>query len=125
MKKLIIKSALVILLFNLISCESVLDEIHKDEAEQNYVSPFRGKYIGNYSGDLNGSLTVNVSDKGSVEVIRSTLNSQEVYYTGLINSSFNTTIKSATGFMLIGNLNSLNGTWEMGSSKGSWTLKKN
>lgn len=111
--------------FSFQSCDEMIDEIHKNKAEQNYVSPYRGKYTGTYTGDSAGDLIINVSEKGSIEITRTSLNSNESYYTGLINASFNTTNKAASGFMLIGNLNSKMGTWEMGTSKGNWTVKKN
>lgn len=111
--------------FNLQSCDEMIDEIHKNKEEQNYVSPYRGKYTGTYTGDSAGELIINVSEKGSIEIIRTSLNFSESYYTGFINASLNTTNKAPSGFMLIGNLNSKIGTWEMGSSKGNWTVKKN
>ena len=111
--------------FSFQSCDEMVDEIHKNKEEQNCVSPYRGKYTGTYTGDSAGDLIINVSEKGSIEITRASLNSNESYYTGLINASFNTTNKAPSGFMLIGNLNSKMGTWEMGSSKGTWTIKKN
>jgi hypothetical protein len=116
---------MIISLLTFQSCEDVVDEIYKNKEEQNYVSPHRGKYTGTYTGDSAGELIINVSEKGSVEITRTSLNSNESYYTGLINASFNTTNKAPSGFMLIGNLNSKMGTWEMGSLKGNWTVKKN
>lgn len=116
---------MIISLLTFQSCEDVVDEIYKNKEEQNYVSPHRGKYTGTYTGDSAGELIINVSEKGSVEITRTSLNSNESYYTGLINASFNTTNKAPSGFMLIGNLNSKMGTWEMGGLKGNWTVKKN
>ena len=119
------KLLLIVFLVFLQSCDEMIDQIHENKAQQNYVSPYRGKYTGTYTGDSNGELIINVSEKGSVEITRMSTNSSESYYTGLINASFNTTNKAPSGFMIIGNLNSQNGTWEMNGSKGNWTVKKN
>ncbi|WP_435524616.1 hypothetical protein [Chryseobacterium indoltheticum] len=121
-----ISAVLVLIsLVTLQSCEEVVDEIYQNKQEQNAVSPYRGNYTGTYTGDVSGNLIINVSEKGTIEIIRNTLNSSESYITGFINASFNTTNRAPSGFMLIGNLNSKMGTWEMGSSKGNWTVKKN
>lgn len=115
----------VISLVILQSCEDVVDQIYENKQEQNAVSPYRGNYTGTYTGDVSGNLIINVSEKGTIEITRNTLNSSESYLTGFINASFNTTNRAPSGFMLIGNLNSKMGTWEMGSLKGNWTVKKN
>ena len=115
----------VISLVILQSCEDVVDQIYENKQEQNAISPYRGNYTGTYSGDVSGNLIINVSEKGTIEITRNTLNSSESYLTGFINASFNTTNRAPSGFMLIGNLNSKMGTWEMGSLKGNWTVKKN
>lgn len=116
---------MIMSLLTLQSCEDVVDQIYENKQEQNFVSPYRGTYSGTYTGDVSGNLTINVSEKGTIEIIRNTLNSSESYLTGFINASFNTTNRAPSGFMLIGNLNSKMGTWEMGSLKGNWTVKKN
>ena len=116
---------MIISLVSLQSCEDVIDQIYENKQEQNYVSPYQGNYTGTYTGDVSGNLIINVSEKGTIEITRNTLNASETYLTGFINASFNTTNKAASGFMLIGNLNSKMGTWEMGSLKGNWTVKKN
>lgn len=116
---------MIMSLLTLQSCEDVVDQIYENKQEQNAVSPYRGTYTGTYTGDVNGNLIINVSEKGTIEITRNTLNSSESYLTGFINASFNTTNRAPSGFMLIGNLNSKMGTWEMGSLKGNWTVKKN
>ncbi len=121
MKSLIINVAIFCSVFSFQSC----DQIYENEKEKNSFSPFRGTYTGSYTGDSEGTLVINVGDKGGVEVIRSIPGSSETYYTGLINSSFNTTNKAPSGFMLTGNLNAKKGTWEMGNSKGLWSVVKN
>lgn len=125
MKNLFKKSLVLATIISLQSCDTVLDRIHENQEEQNYVSPFKGKYTGTYTGNMSGNLVINVGEKGGVEVTRTTADTQETYYTGLINSSLNTTNKAPSGFMLVGNLNSKNGTWQMDSFNGTWTVVKN
>lgn len=116
---------MIMSLLTLQSCEDVVDQIYENKQEQNAVSPYRGTYTGTYTGDVSGNLIINVSEKGTIEITRNTLNSSESYLTGFINASFNTSNRAPSGFMLSGNLNSKMGTWEMGSLKGNWTVKKN
>ncbi len=123
--KRILSVLMIMSLLTLQSCEDVVDQIYENKHEQNAVSPYRGTYTGAYTGDVSGNLIINVSEKGTIEITRNTLNSSESYLTGFINASFNTTNRAPSGFMLIGNLNSKMGTWEMGSLKGDWTVKKN
>lgn len=126
MKRNIIKATLIfVVLIGLQSCEGVIDRIYENSTEQNSFSQYQGKYIGTYTGDNNGSLVIIVSEKGSVEITRTSLNSSETYATGLVNAAFNTNNKASSGFYLIGSLNSQMGTWEMNGLKGNWTVKKN
>lgn len=101
---------MIVSLAALQSCEDVVDQIDENKKEQNAVLRYRGSYAGTYTGDVSGNLIINVSEKGTIKITRNNLNSSETY---------------VTGFMLISNLNSKMGTWEMGSSKGNWTVKKN
>ncbi len=125
MKKTISVVLMIVSCMSLQSCEDVIDQIYENKQEQNAVSPYQGNYTGTYTGDVSGNLIINVSEKGTIEITRNTLNASETYLTGFINASFNTTNRAPSGFMLIGNLNSKMGTWEMGSLKGNWTVKKN
>lgn len=125
MKKLTVKLLLLCILISLQSCEHILDQAEEKRAQDNFTSEFMGKYTGTYSGDLSGSLTVNVSKSASAEVSRSINGGTDSYWTTLIGSSFNTTVKSPQGFIIYGNLQNKSGTWEMGNSKGTWILTKN
>lgn len=125
MKKNIAKVLMIVSLVTLQSCTDIVDQIYENKQEQNTFSPYQGKYIGTYTGNANGDLIINVSEKGTIEITRITLTSSETYITGFINASFNTTNRAPSGFMLIGNLNSQLGTWEMGNLKGNWSVKKN
>ena len=107
------------------SCEHILDQAEEKRAQENFTSEFIGYYKGSYTGDLSGSLEVNVRKDASVQVIRSTAGNPDIYITNLIMSSFNGVSQSPEGFMLIGNMQTKKGTWEMGSLKGTWSLTKN
>ncbi len=125
MKKNIAKVLMIVSLVTLQSCTDIVDQIYENKQQQNTFSPYQGKYTGTYTGNASGDLIINVSEKGTIEITRNTLNSSETYITGFINASFNTTNRAPSGFMLIGNLNSQLGTWEMGNLKGNWSVKKN
>lgn len=125
MKKNIAKVLMIVSLVTLQSCTDIVDQIYENKQEQNTFSPYQGKYTGTYTGNASGDLIINVSEKGTIEITRITLTSSETYITGFINASFNTTNRAPSGFMLIGNLNSKLGTWEMGNLKGNWSVKKN
>lgn len=125
MKNLKVKTVVLCILLSMQSCEHLRDQAEEKRAQENFTSEFMGNYTGNYSGDVNGSLTVKVRKDASVEVIRGTAGNPDSYYTHLIMSSFNTTTKSPQGFILIGNMQTKQGTWEMGNLKGTWSLTKN
>lgn len=125
MKNLRIKILFLFVAMSLQSCEQIIDQINENNQEQNSFTPLRGKYTGTYTGELGGTLVINVGDKGTVEITRSTIDSYESYETGLVNSSFNTINKAPSGFILIGSLNSKTGTWQMNNLKGNWSVTKN
>ena len=83
---------LIIIPLSLLSCidaDEIVNNIDQHNAEENYTSPYMGKWVGTYSGDaINGTLILNVSKSGSIEVTRAENGSTgEVYYTGLQGSS--------------------------------------
>lgn len=115
-----------LLFITLVSCEQILEERRYQNAQENYTSPYMGKWIGNYSGEGNGTLVLNVKKSGSIEVIRTdSQNQQESYFTNVFeggslygNSSLN------SGFTLYGNMEQKSGTWKMGDWKGTWSVTK-
>lgn len=122
------KYLIFVLLFSLSSCNYIMDEVYRDKEEENYTTPYMGKWQGSYTGDENGTLTLNVSKNGSIEVIRSSGNFQETFYVSLLgggSGSIYSNSGSATGFILYGNLESKSGTWTKGDLKGSWSVVKN
>lgn len=125
MKNLTVKVLITCTLLSMQSCEHILDQAEEKRAQENFTSEFMGNYSGSYTGDMSGPLTVNVRKDASVQVIRGTAGNPDSYDTHLIMSSFNTTAKSPQGFILIGNMQTKKGTWEMGNLKGTWSLTKN
>lgn len=110
-------------LLSVFSCQHVLDEIERDKNEENYVSPYMGKWSGTYSGDQSGTLILNVSKSGTIEGTKISQGHQETFYSGLIGSSISSTT-SNSGFTLYGNLESKSGTWKMGNLNGNWSVTK-
>lgn len=125
MKNLTVKILIACTLLSMQSCEHILDQAEEKRAQENFTSEFMGYYKGSYTGDLSGSLEVNVRKDASVQVIRSTAGNPDTYITNLIMSSFNGVSQSPEGFMLIGNMQTKNGTWKMGNLKGTWSVTKN
>jgi len=107
------------------SCDNILDNVRSKEEQQAQTSPYMGRWIGNYSGDENGTLVLDIKKSGSVEVIRSSGGMQDTYYTSLSGgASFFNTPSPNTGFTLFGNMETHSGTWKMSNSKGSWSVTK-
>lgn len=112
-------------LFLLFSCSEIVDNIDKNRADENYVSPYMGKWVGAYSGEVSGTLILNVSKSGSVEVTRAAGDVTEVYYTGFQGSDGALSPStSPKGFTLYGNLHTKSGTWKLQNWSGSWSVTK-
>lgn len=115
---------LLISIISLISCE----EIERNRAENNYVTPYKGKWVGSYTGDQTGTLVLNVGEKGGIEGTRTSITFQETFYTSMQgggSGALSTMSPSPSGFLLYGSLETKSGTWKMGSLKGNWTVVKN
>ena len=52
---------IILLMMLFISCSRISDEYYKDKAIENYTSPYKGKWVGNYTGDESGALTIEIS----------------------------------------------------------------
>lgn len=123
---------LLIALLSLFSCQEILDNYWERKEIENYVSPYKGVYVGNYTGSDMGTLRLEVSAKDFVEVKRvSTMNGlTETFEGGMIGPSFNKVISRSSRFTVLGNLtsnpqNKYSGTWKIDEGNfGTWTLKK-
>jgi len=67
----------------LFSCEDILENKRLKEEQDNQTSPYMGRWVGTYTGSENGNLVLDIKKSGSVEVIRTINNTQDVYYTNL------------------------------------------
>lgn len=113
-------------LLSLASCEQVLDNYWDRKEEENYVSPFKGIYKGNYTGDEVGTLTIEVAKNGYISVIKiSQFSTEDSFFSGMVRDDG--ALQSVTlqsGFTLLGNLNTKTGTWKIADWKGNWSVTK-
>ena len=122
-----IRLTLIILsILSLISCQGIIDNLREEDANENYVSPFKGVYKGNYSGDEVGSLTIEVAQNGYISVAKvSQFSTENSFVSGMVRDDG--ALQSVTlqsGFTLLGNLKTKSGTWKMGDWVGNWSVTK-
>jgi hypothetical protein len=120
-----------ILILSFTSCEQILDNRNEQESQQNYTSPYQGKWTGAYSGNEAGKLVVEIQKSGTVQVQRiSDGEANNETFFGTVNNygAFQSTRSNGSGFELQGNLNTQtgnpSGTWRKNGTSGTWTLKK-
>lgn len=120
------KFLLIVPLLLLSSCSEIADNIHQNNVQDNYVSPYMGKWMGTYSSnEVSGTLILNVSKSGSVEVTRIADGNEEVYYTSLQEPGGNlNAAPSPKGFTLYGSLHNKSGTWKLQYWSGNWSVTK-
>ena len=116
----------ILSILSLISCQGIIDNLREEEANENYVSPFKGVYKGNYSGDEVGSLTIEVAQNGYISVTKvSQFSTENSFVSGMVRDDG--ALQSVTlqsGFTLRGNLKTKSGTWKMGDWVGNWSVTK-
>lgn len=116
----------ILSILSLISCQRIIDNNREEEANENYVSPFKGVYKGNYSGDEVGSLTIEVAQNGYISVTKvSPFSTENSFVSGMVRDDG--ALQSVTlqsGFTLQGNLKTKSGTWKMGDWIGNWSVTK-
>ena len=118
-----------IIFFSLNSCERILENHLDQQAQENYTSPYKGVWVGNYSGNTNGNLKIEIYKSGNVQVTRIDNNFSEIFFgTILDNGAFLNTISQNSSFEILGNLqsqnNQANGTWKLNNNSGNWQLTK-
>lgn len=116
----------ILMLLSLVSCDEILDQQRERKQKENYVTPYKGKYIGTINGDFTGNLTVDISKGGTMEVKREIGGQQVTTYQSLQGggSGAISSPTSYTEFTLIGNFETKSGTWKMGALQGNWVVKK-
>ena len=116
----------ILSILSLISCQQIIDNNREEEANENYVSPFKGVYKGNYSGDEVGSLTIEVAQNGYISITKvSQFSTENSFVSGMVRDDG--ALQSVTlqsGFTLQGNLKTKSGTWKMGDWIGNWSVTK-
>ena len=128
----IYKLMFLLSLLCLSSCQQMIDGYWERKEEESYSSPYKGIYVGNYSGSDEGTLRIEISAKDFVEVTRiSRLNGvNETFQGGMIGPAFNQLRSSTSGFTIFGNVisssqSTYSGTWKIDEgNSGTWTLKK-
>ena len=121
------KYLVIILLLFLVSCDYIWERQKEKQAQENYVSPFQGIWVGKYNGDEKGDLTIKVAKNGSISFIRSSEHGiTDDVTNGLVrdDSALQSVSSLQSGFTLFGNLQQKSGTWKMGDWKGNWSVTK-
>lgn len=127
--KLIVKQyfpiyLLVALSFTVISCGRIIDGYLEEKAKERYTSPFMGKWVGTYTGDESGSLSITVAKSGQISGVYGPYNDE------IFNSVSDDGVLGAISsnnpmfFYFHGNLITKKGTWRRSNLKGEWTITK-
>ena len=122
MKKIILFISILIVLN---SCQQIIDNYLENQQQENYTNPYKGKYIGTISGNLNGGITFEVVKSGSVTITRTIDGKSETFYASVNHyGAFQEVMGSVDVMKLYGNLETKKGTWKQGSLSGSWIVDK-
>lgn len=128
MKKTFLFTGTLIGLLFISSCSNIIDDAYLKSAQNDYISPYMGKWVGNYMGDGNGSLVLIMNKSGVVEVTRISNNGvQEVFYSNLLgggSGSLNPSTSPTSQFTLYGSLETKSGTWKQQNWNGTWSVTK-
>lgn len=94
--------------------------------QENYASPYRGLYKGNYTGHESGTLKIEVLKSGYISLTRISANGTETLaIAGMVrNDGALQSVGLPSGFVLHGNLITQSGTWKSGTQTGQWTVQK-
>lgn len=112
-----------IMLISLTSCDRIIDNYYEQEAQENYTSPYMGKWVGNYTGQGNGTLIISVAKSGSITGNYGPNNDMVLGFV-LDDGALTPVISETPIFTMYGSLNTKKGTWKNGDLTGDWTLTK-
>lgn len=112
-----------IMLLSLASCDRIIDNYYEQEAQENYTSPYMGKWVGNYTGQGNGTLIISVAKSGSITGNYGPNNDMVLGFV-LDDGALTPVISETPIFTMYGSLNTKKGTWKNGDLTGDWTLTK-
>jgi len=113
-------------IFSLLSCSELLENINQRDAEDSYTSPYKGAWIGTYSGNESGTLLIEVAKNGYTSLTRTSSNGSETsFLSGMVrDDGALQSVIMESGFTLYGNFVEKSGTWKMGERNGNWSVKK-
>jgi len=115
--------SLLILSCSFISCDQIIDNYYEQQAQENYTSPYMGKWVGTYTGQGNGNLIISVAKSGSITGNYGP-NNEMILSSVLDDGSLIPVISETPLFVLSGSLIHKKGTWKNGNLTGEWTLTK-
>ena len=115
--------------FLVVSCDQIRDNCREQKAIENYVSPYKGIWVGNYSGSESGTLKVEVFTAGNLQITRAYQNTSETFYGTITDyGAFQNTVSQTSGFQMLGGLSSQSnnptGNWKQNGMSGYWNLSK-
>ena len=115
--------SLLILSCAFTSCDRIIDNYYEQQAQENYTSPYMGKWVGNYTGQGNGTLIISVAKSGSITGNYGPNNDMVLGFV-LDDGALTPVISETPIFTMYGSLNTKKGTWKNGDLTGDWTLTK-
>ena len=121
---------LLLSLLALASCDYFIDRAILQDEDESYVSPYKGIWMGKYSGEDHGDLTIDVAKNGYTSVTKiSQYNTETSVFSGMVrDDGAMQSVVLESGFTLLGNLRNQNGnasgTWKQNARMGTWTVTK-
>lgn len=106
-----------------ISCDQITDNYYEHQAQENYTSPYMGKWVGSYTGQGSGNITLSVSKSGNITGTYGQNNDGLVSYV-YDDGTLQPVLSENYTFFLYGKLKDKKGTWKNGMLSGDWTLTK-
>ncbi|MCD9853487.1 hypothetical protein LUD75_02130 [Epilithonimonas sp. JDS] len=115
--------SLLIMFCAFISCDRITDNYYEHQAQENYTSPYMGKWVGSYTGQGSGNITLSVSKSGNITGTYGQNNDALVSYV-YDDGTLQPVLSENYTFFLYGKLKDKKGTWKNGTLSGDWTLTK-
>lgn len=126
MKKIAVAVLSVCCIVATVSCDRIWEEKQKNDAYDNYTSPYIGTWIGAVDGVTNGKLTIMVSKNGYVNGTVEYEGHTDriggaVQDNGALQSMYSV---DKAGFNFYGSLKDRRGTWKRNDKSGGWQVTK-
>lgn len=106
-----------------ISCDQITDNYWEKKEQENYTSPYMGKWVGSYQGNESGNLILSVAKSVN---ITGTYGPNNEMIISLVrdDGALNPMLSDTPIFLMYGSLIEKKGTWKNKDKQGSWTLTK-